>query len=42
MPIQKVRSGGSTFDNILFLLFLVDEAREDPHATISRPSSARQ
>ena len=34
--------GGPTLTTFLFLLFLVDEGREDPNTTISRPSSARQ
>ena len=35
---RKLGQRGSNFDNV----FLVDKGREDPNATISGPSSARQ
>ena len=37
--IQKVLSGGPTLTSF-FLVFLVDEGREDPNTTISGPWSA--
>ena len=33
---------GLTITTFFFLFFLVDEGREDPNATISEPSYARQ
>ena len=39
---RKFFQRGSNFDYVYFLLFLVDEGREDSNITISGPSSARQ
>ena len=39
---RKINRGGSNFDNVFLLFFLIDEGREDPNTTISGPSFARQ
>ena len=39
---RKFFQRGSNFDSVYFLLFLVDEGREDSNITISGQSSARQ
>ena len=40
---RKFCQRGSNFDNVFcFVVFLVDEEREDPSTTISGPSSAHQ
>ena len=40
--VQKILSEGVQFNSDIFIIIFLDEGREDPNATKSRPSSARQ